>query len=66
MSQLKRAAPLHRQDPLTVLAFCSLPPHSLSNNVLTNHGKDMSGVLQLLESLKVNNSLTSLSYMQPA
>ena len=39
------------------------PPcvHSLDNNVLTNYGKDMSGVLQLAESLKVNNSLTSLS-----
>ena len=28
---------------------------------MTNYGKDMSGVLQLVESLKVNNSLTSLS-----
>ena len=49
------------QYSLTVLAFCSLPPHSLSDNSMTNYGKDMSGVLQLVESLKVNNSLTRLS-----
>ena len=39
--------------------------HSLDNNALTNYGEDMSGILQLAESLKVNSSLTSLSYVQP-
>ena len=36
----------------------------MSNNYLTNYGKEMSGILQLAESLKVNGSLTSLKYVQ--
>ena len=39
------------------------PAHSLSNNYLTNFGKDMSGVISLAESLKQNRSLTSLKYV---
>ena len=49
------------QDPLTVSSHPS--PCSLDVNNLTNSGKDMSGILQLAESLKVNSSLTSLSYV---
>lgn len=37
----------------------------MGNNGLTGYDQDMSGVLQLAESLKVNTSLTSLSYVQP-
>ena len=37
---------------------------SLNDNNMTDYGKDMSGVLKLAESLKVNSSLTSLSYVQ--
>ena len=37
----------------------------MDNNNLTNYGKNMSGILQLCESLKVNGTLTSLSCVQP-
>ena len=52
------------QYALTALALCNhLCACSLNDNALTNYGRDMSGVLQLAESLKVNSSLTSLSYV---
>jgi hypothetical protein len=35
----------------------------LDYNYLTNGGGDISGVVQLAESLKLNSSLTSLSYV---
>ena len=35
----------------------------MDNNNLTDYGGDMSSVLQLAESLKLNSSLTSLSYV---
>ena len=43
----------------------SIPPYAcrLDSNYLTNGGREMSGVLQLAESLKLNSSLTSLSYV---
>ena len=37
----------------------------MDNNNLTNYGDDMSGILKLSESLKVNGTLTSLSCVQP-
>ena len=53
------------QYPLMALALCNhLCACSLNDNALTSYGQDMSGVLQLAESLKVNSSLTSLSYVQ--
>ena len=39
----------------------SLAIHSLDENNLTNFGDDMSGVIQLSESLKTNSTLQSLS-----
>ena len=38
--------------------------HSLSDNYLTNHGRDMSGVIQIAEreALKVNKTLQSIKY----
>ena len=53
-----------RQQPLTT--YLLPPAHSLDNNNLTYFGQEMSGVLQLAESLKVNSSLTSLSYVPPS
>ena len=35
---------------------------SLSDNKLTNYGRDMSGIIQLAEALKTNEGLTSLKY----
>ena len=39
--------------------------NSLSDNKLTNHGMDMSGIIQLAEALKTNEGLTSLKYARP-
>ena len=36
--------------------------HSLSDNNLTNHGRDMWGVIQIAEALKVNKTLQSIKY----
>ena len=36
---------------------------SLSTNNLTNYGRDMSGIIQLAEALKMNEDLTSLKYV---
>ena len=35
---------------------------SLSTNILTNYGKDMSGIIQIAEALKVNKTLQSIEY----
>ena len=53
------------QQPLTSLLTISVSVRflgSLMNNNLTNFGKDMSGIIQLAESLKTNEGLTSLKY----
>ena len=34
---------------------------SLGGNTLTNYGRDMSGIVQLADALKLNSSLQSLS-----
>ena len=35
----------------------------MSTNNLTNYGRDMSGIIQLAEALKMNEGLTSLKYV---
>ena len=54
------------QHPLTSFLTACIFVHfhdSLSTNNLTNYGRDMSGIIQLAEALKMNEDLTSLKYV---
>ena len=54
------------QHPLTSFLTACMFVHfhdSLRGNKLTNYGRDMSGIIQLAEALKMNEGLTSLKYV---
>ena len=60
LEKLRYAATHNGPKPLRPPNGLVPPYRSVSNNNLTNYGRDMSGIIELAKSLKQNRTLVSL------